>query len=181
LQLVGILSLWRLFCGKKWNPLRERVDTLSDGSDSENPRFFLGTLLFTILLFLLPTTILYYAIFAALRVAVLAVQNILACLRSVASCFPWCSIIVRKCQPLVFPGRARFRILSNNIFAGTHLPGVTEDQDRGPFTFQVTIEPQSFAAVIRHRLHELGGFSFEQGSLKTFLRSLFSGKLLKWS
>ncbi|CAH1795299.1 unnamed protein product, partial [Owenia fusiformis] len=71
LQIYGLASLWRLFRGKKWNVLRRRVDTATFDVD----QLFLGTLLFTILLFLLPTTALYYVVFTLLRVVVLMIQG----------------------------------------------------------------------------------------------------------
>ena len=57
------MSLWRLFRGKKYNPLRDRVDT----SSSDVDQLFLGTLAFTILLFLYPTTLMYFTVFKALE------------------------------------------------------------------------------------------------------------------
>jgi phosphatidylinositol glycan class Q protein len=46
--------------GKRWNTLRNRVDSYDYGID----QLFLGTLLFTIALFLLPTIATYYLFFA---------------------------------------------------------------------------------------------------------------------
>ena len=60
LQIYALASLWRLFRGKKWNVLRMRVDSASYDVD----QLFIGTLIFTVLLFLLPTTLLYYVVFA---------------------------------------------------------------------------------------------------------------------
>ena len=62
-QSKGIMSLWRLFRGKKYNPLRDRVDSSSSNVD----QLFLGTLAFTILLFLFPTTLMYFTVFKALE------------------------------------------------------------------------------------------------------------------
>ena len=59
LQVYALGSLWRLFRGKKWNVLRSRVDSAVYNTD----QLFVGTLLFTMLLFLLPTTALYYTVF----------------------------------------------------------------------------------------------------------------------
>ncbi|XP_017881602.1 N-acetylglucosaminyl-phosphatidylinositol biosynthetic protein gpi1 isoform X2 [Ceratina calcarata] len=59
IQLKGITALFRLFLGKKKNPLRKRVDSCLYQPD----QLFVGTLLFTILLFLMPTTWAYYAVF----------------------------------------------------------------------------------------------------------------------
>ncbi|XP_054165311.1 uncharacterized protein LOC128962920 [Oppia nitens] len=73
LQVVGLSALWRLFRGKKWNQLRSRVDSYSYGND----QLFIGTLSFTILLFLLPTVLMYYLVFLVLRVVTLSFQGAL--------------------------------------------------------------------------------------------------------
>ena len=64
LQVYALRSLWRLFRGKKWNVLRSRVDSALYNTD----QLFVGTLLFTVLLFLLPTTALYYMVFTLVSV-----------------------------------------------------------------------------------------------------------------
>ncbi|GAB1868493.1 PIGQ acetylglucosaminyltransferase [Camponotus japonicus] len=63
MQLKGITALFRLLLGKKKNPLRERVDSCQYQTD----QLFVGTLSFTILLFLMPTTWVYYTVFTLLR------------------------------------------------------------------------------------------------------------------
>ncbi|CAL7934906.1 unnamed protein product [Xylocopa violacea] len=68
MQLKGITGLFRLFLGKKKNPLRERVDSCQYQPD----QLFVGTLLFTILLFLMPTTWVYYTVFTMLRLALIS-------------------------------------------------------------------------------------------------------------
>ncbi|XP_038069260.1 phosphatidylinositol N-acetylglucosaminyltransferase subunit Q-like [Patiria miniata] len=73
LQLTGLLALWRLFRGKKWNVLRKRIDTCNYDVD----QLFIGTLLFTVLLFLLPTTMLFYAVFTMHRLAVIFLEGVL--------------------------------------------------------------------------------------------------------
>jgi len=60
--------------GKKWNVLRLRVDSVSYQAD----QFILGTILFTIILFLLPTTLLYYVVFTSIHLVVLLIQTILS-------------------------------------------------------------------------------------------------------
>lgn len=60
IQLSGLTSLWRLFLGRKWNPLRDKVDSCQYSAE----QLFVGTLLFTILLFLLPTALIYYVVFS---------------------------------------------------------------------------------------------------------------------
>ncbi|XP_022110711.1 phosphatidylinositol N-acetylglucosaminyltransferase subunit Q-like [Acanthaster planci] len=73
LQLTGLLALSRLFRGKKWNVLRKRVDTCNYDVD----QLFIGTLLFTILLFLFPTTLLFYVVFTTHRLAVIFLEGTL--------------------------------------------------------------------------------------------------------
>ena len=73
LQVSALKSLARLFMGKKWNILRERIDSY----DYDNSQLLVGTILFTILLFLLPTTAMYFLIFLLLRIAQFGVQLIL--------------------------------------------------------------------------------------------------------
>ncbi len=68
-QTSGLLSLWRLFRGKKYNPLRDRVDSCED---NDVDRLFVGTVAFTVLLFLYPTTLMYYCVFALLELAIVA-------------------------------------------------------------------------------------------------------------
>ena len=53
------MRLWRLFRGRRWNPEKQRVETWPYTLE----QLFLGTLCFTILLFLFPTVLLYYAVF----------------------------------------------------------------------------------------------------------------------
>uniref|UniRef100_A0A0N5AWU4 7TM_GPCR_Srx domain-containing protein n=1 Tax=Syphacia muris TaxID=451379 RepID=A0A0N5AWU4_9BILA len=57
---VAVCSLWRVFRGRKYNPLRKRVDSLQ----LDSRQLFIATLFFTILLFLYPTVIIYYLVFS---------------------------------------------------------------------------------------------------------------------
>lgn len=70
LQTSGLVSLWRLFKGQKFNPLRERVDSCNYDTN----QLLLGTLLFTILLFLYPTTLVLYVVLLSLRCVQFVVQ-----------------------------------------------------------------------------------------------------------
>ena len=70
----GLASLWRLFRGKKLNPLRNRLDTSFNSQD----QLFVGTVAFTILLFLYPTTLMYFVIFKTSVVAVSIINAIIS-------------------------------------------------------------------------------------------------------
>ncbi|CAF1291277.1 unnamed protein product [Adineta ricciae] len=73
-QIHLLISLFRLFCGKKQNPLRNnRLDSHLCDID----QLFIVTLSFTILLFLLPSIFMYYAVFTLIyTIAILTVKII---------------------------------------------------------------------------------------------------------
>jgi len=56
---AALLALGQAFRGKKWNPLRQRVDSV----ELDFRAIFIATLFFTILLFLLPTILCYFTVF----------------------------------------------------------------------------------------------------------------------
>ena len=72
-QYKGILALWKIFIGKKYNPLRDRVDS----ADCTVEQLFLGTIIFTILLFLFPTTLTFFLVFFTLKSIVKLISCIL--------------------------------------------------------------------------------------------------------
>jgi len=79
----AIVSLWRLFCGKKANPLRHRVDTFAYTLDE----LLLGTLAFAVALALWPTVAAFHFVLALLRGALAAVALLLtACSALIAAC-----------------------------------------------------------------------------------------------
>ena len=71
-QWRGLVALWRLFLGKKYNPLRDRVDT----AENTVGQLFLGTIIFTILLFLMPTTATFFCVFFSLKYLATSVNYI---------------------------------------------------------------------------------------------------------
>ena len=73
LQISAIQSLARLFMGRKWNVLKKRVDSC----DYDTNQLLVGTIMFTTLLFLLPTTGVYFVLFLLLRLMQFAVQLVL--------------------------------------------------------------------------------------------------------
>ncbi|XP_072931974.1 phosphatidylinositol N-acetylglucosaminyltransferase subunit Q [Epargyreus clarus] len=74
IQMSGLTALLRLFVGRKYNPLRGGIDSC----EYTNQELFVGTVAFTILLLLLPTTLMYYIVFTMFRVLSLLVQYTLA-------------------------------------------------------------------------------------------------------
>lgn len=61
----------RLASGKKWNVLRQRTDSYAYDVD----QLFLGTLLFTVSAFLLPTVLTYATLFSAVCSSSLATKR----------------------------------------------------------------------------------------------------------
>lgn len=99
-QLTIIISLFHLFRGKKRNVLRNRIDSC----DYDLDQLLLGTILFTLLIFLLPTVFVFYLTFATARVAVIslkvALEIGLACLNH----FPLFAMMLRVKDSRRLPG-----------------------------------------------------------------------------
>ncbi|KAF7698471.1 hypothetical protein HF521_004981 [Silurus meridionalis] len=117
LKIYGLSSLWRLFRGKKWNVLRQRVDSCSYDLD----QLFLGTLLFTILLFLLPTTALYYLVFTLLRLVVVTFQGLIHLSVDFINSFPLFALGLRICRPYRLAEGVKFCVLHEEPGAPLHL------------------------------------------------------------
>ncbi|XP_053706695.1 phosphatidylinositol N-acetylglucosaminyltransferase subunit Q [Synchiropus splendidus] len=117
LKVYSLSSLWRLFRGKKWNVLRQRVDSCSYDLD----QLFIGTLLFTVLLFLLPTTALYYLVFTLLRLLVVLFQALLHVTIEFVNSFPLFALGLRLCRPYRLAEGVKFRVLSDEAGTALHL------------------------------------------------------------
>ncbi|XP_051569822.1 phosphatidylinositol N-acetylglucosaminyltransferase subunit Q-like [Myxocyprinus asiaticus] len=117
LKICGLSSLWRLFRGKKWNVLRQRVDSCSYDLD----QLFIGTLLFTILLFLLPTTALYYLVFTLLRLVVVLFQGVIHLSVDFINSFPLFAIGLRFCRPYRLAEGVKFKVLCQESGTPLHL------------------------------------------------------------
>ncbi|XP_065340232.1 phosphatidylinositol N-acetylglucosaminyltransferase subunit Q [Cloeon dipterum] len=84
LQLKALMYLWRLFLGRKWNPQRQCVDSF----DYPPSQLFVGVLLFTVLIYSLPTTTVYYVFFTTIRLLFYAINGILTRVRYFIRTFP---------------------------------------------------------------------------------------------
>ncbi|NWX18033.1 PIGQ acetylglucosaminyltransferase, partial [Aegotheles bennettii] len=159
LKIYGLSSLWRLFRGKKWNVLRQRVDSCSYDLD----QLFIGTLLFTILLFLLPTTALYYLVFTLLRLLVVVVQGLIHLLVDLIDSLPLYSIILRLCRSYRLAAGVKFRVL--------------EQQDGKPLRLLMQINPLSYGSVVQ--TYRLPTYScYPKDSWTSLCKKLFLGELI---
>ncbi|NP_001400203.1 phosphatidylinositol N-acetylglucosaminyltransferase subunit Q isoform 4 [Mus musculus] len=159
LKIYGLSSLWRLFRGKKWNVLRQRVDSCSYDLD----QLFIGTLLFTILVFLLPTTALYYLVFTLLRLLVITVQGLIHLLVDLINSLPLYSLGLRLCRPYRLAAGVKFRVL--------------EKEAGRPLRLLMQINPLSYNHVMHiYRLPRCG--CHPKHSWGTLCRKLVFGELI---
>lgn len=103
MQLSILGSLWRLFRGKKWNVLRHRVDSC----DYDVPQLLVGTLLFTVLFFLFPTSLVYYVFFTIVHLMVLVARGGLWWALAICNHFPVFNLITYVANPGRLPGGIR--------------------------------------------------------------------------
>lgn len=89
IQLKALVSLGRLLAGVKWNPVRQRVDTLQARGD----QLILGTLIFSTLLFLFPTTLVYYFVFSLVHVALILFRMSILSAVSFLRTFPFSELL----------------------------------------------------------------------------------------
>jgi phosphatidylinositol glycan class Q protein len=105
-QLSIIYSLFHLFRGKKINVLRKRTDSC----DYDLDQLLIGTILFTLLIFLLPTVLVYYLLFAVSRMAIImlkaGLETMLACLNH----FPLFALMLRVKDSRRLPGGIKFEL-----------------------------------------------------------------------
>lgn len=118
-QTRVLSSLWRLFRGKKKNVLRGRIDACDFSLD----QLLLGTILFTVLVFLFPTSFVYYLLFYLLKHAVGAVQAAARLAVSVLNHFPIFSLLLCLYDPTHLPGGAHLVLLP--LPAAAHPPSST--------------------------------------------------------
>ncbi|KAK3677436.1 pig-Q [Recurvomyces mirabilis] len=105
-QLTIIISLFHLFRGKKRNVLRNRIDSC----DYDLDQLLLGTILFTLLFFLLPTVAVFYATFAGARMAIIALKAALDTWLACLNHFPLFAIMLRLKDARRLPGGIRFQL-----------------------------------------------------------------------
>lgn len=107
-QLMIIISLFHLFRGKKRNVLRNRIDSCDYSLD----QLLLGTILFTLLFFLLPTVFVFYLLFASARVATIGIKAALEIGLACLNHFPLFALMLRVKDSKRLPGTSEIHKLS---------------------------------------------------------------------
>ncbi|PPQ72121.1 hypothetical protein CVT26_006861 [Gymnopilus dilepis] len=101
---LGVGLLLGVFRGKRRNVLRNRTDTWSYDID----QLLFGTVLFTLLAFLFPTALVYYVLFAGLRLITLLVQGCIETLLAFMHHSPLFALMLRVKDPWRLPGGVYF-------------------------------------------------------------------------
>ncbi|ROT35804.1 phosphatidylinositol N-acetylglucosaminyltransferase subunit GPI1 [Sodiomyces alkalinus F11] len=105
-QLTILISLFHLFRGKKHNVLRNRIDSC----DYDLDQLLVGTILFTLLFFLLPTVVVFYLNFAIARMVIISLKAVFDTLLSCLNHFPLFALMLRVKDPRRLPGGIRFEL-----------------------------------------------------------------------
>ncbi|GAM83162.1 hypothetical protein ANO11243_011480 [Dothideomycetidae sp. 11243] len=105
-QLTIIVSLFHLFRGKKRNILRNRIDSC----DYDLDQLLLGTILFTLLTFLLPTVGVFYTTFASARMGIIVLKALLDTWLACLNHFPLFALMLRIKDSRRLPGGVRFEL-----------------------------------------------------------------------
>ena len=123
-QLSIISSLFHLFRGKKRNVLRNRIDSC----DYDLDQLLLGTILFTLLFFLLPTVVVFYLTFAGARVGIIILKAVLDSCLACLNHFPLFALMLRIKDSKRLPGGIHFDLhlpASLNTMSGAEPPSNT--------------------------------------------------------
>ncbi|KAH6847287.1 N-acetylglucosaminyl transferase component-domain-containing protein [Chaetomium sp. MPI-CAGE-AT-0009] len=111
-QLNILISLFHLFRGKKHNVLRNRIDSC----DYDLDQLLVGTILFTLLFFLLPTVAVFYFNFAIARMAIISLKAVFDTMLSCLNHFPLFALMLRVKDPGRLPGGIRFELRDTQDF-----------------------------------------------------------------
>ncbi|TWU78271.1 phosphatidylinositol N-acetylglucosaminyltransferase subunit gpi1 [Metarhizium rileyi] len=114
-QLTILQSLFHLFRGKKQNVLRNRIDSC----DYDLDQLLVGTILFTLLFFLLPTVVVFYLNFAIARMVIISMKAGFDTLLSCLNHFPLFALMLRIKDEKRLPGGIRFELRDTQNYRTT--------------------------------------------------------------
>ncbi|KAK2595551.1 pig-Q [Conoideocrella luteorostrata] len=116
-QLTILQSLFHLFRGKKHNVLRNRIDSC----DYDLDQLLVGTILFTLLFFLLPTVVVFYLNFAIARMIIISMKAGFDTLLSCLNHFPLFAVMLRVKDERRLPGGIRFELRDTQDYRATDI------------------------------------------------------------
>lgn len=159
-QLTIIYSLFQLFRGKKRNVLRHRIDNC----DYDLDQLLLGTILFTLLFFLLPTVVVFYLTFASARMAIISLKAVLDACLACLNHFPLFALMLRLKDSKRLPGGIQFGLdhspvlpertkpSANSVSADTMAP-VNADDDPNVSYIELSSTPLSLREIFSQYFH----------------------------
>ncbi|KAG8372039.1 hypothetical protein BUALT_Bualt12G0025200 [Buddleja alternifolia] len=107
-QIQTVAALWRIFRGRKWNPLRHRLDSY----DYTVEQHVVASLLFTPISLLLPTTSAFYIFFTILHTAVCFICIVVGFVISFVHATPYAKIFLWLKRKERFPSGIWFEVIS---------------------------------------------------------------------
>lgn len=110
-QTFALRSLWNLFRGKRFNVLHQRTDSWHYEVD----QLILGTLLFTLFTFSLPTLLTYALLFALMRSGIVTTCSALSVAIDLMNQFPLFPLLLRIKDPRRLPGTLYFRMMGDTL------------------------------------------------------------------
>lgn len=145
-QIESLGSIWRLFSGRKWNPLRQRLDSYDDYSVEQH---VVGSLMFTPLLLLLPTTSVFYIFFTLLSTSAILLRLLIEIIISVLHATPYTDILLWLTSRRCFPSGIWFEIISGTMFlsSSSSTSGTDERSSNGLHQPIVSILHSNYATL----------------------------------
>lgn len=110
-QIFALRSLWNLFRGKRFNVLHQRIDSWHYEVD----QLILGTLLFTLFTFSLPTLLTYALLFTLMRLGIVITCSALSAATDLMNQFPLFALLLRAKDPRRLPGTVYFRMIDDRL------------------------------------------------------------------
>ncbi|GAA6045039.1 hypothetical protein NBRC10513_004852 [Rhodotorula toruloides] len=159
-SLSTLSALFNVFRGRKYNPLRSRVEPATYDVDA----LLLGTILFVTISFLFPTLVAFYLAFASSRLLILSVQAVLLMGVSALNAFPLFALLLRFKSPRRLPG-------------GVDLEACEDVRHWPERHLHLRSRPVSYLAILSSLLVVFDEFLSPRGLLKV-LGSLLSGRVI---
>jgi phosphatidylinositol glycan class Q protein len=107
-EITNLGSLWNLFRGKKKNVLRRRIDSC----DYDKDQLLVGTVIFTILLSLFPTVLVYFIFFSFVQLLIQCLQAGIDVCLTLLTKLPFFALMLRILNSSRLPGGVCFELLS---------------------------------------------------------------------
>ncbi|CDO94797.1 unnamed protein product [Kluyveromyces dobzhanskii CBS 2104] len=131
-------SLFYLFYGKKQNRLRKRIDD----THFELDQLLMGTLIFTVLIFLLPTLFSFYLVYTVFRLIDLTLKVSLELTLALVNHFPLFALLLRIKDAKRLPGGIKLKVEDDHLVIMNN-----------PISFLMMFEP--FTTVLRSMQREM--------------------------